>query len=223
MSSENVRTTAGSTLLICPMRPAAYTVAGFKALVWTEVAEITDLGEYGREYNKVTHNAVRGRRTIKRKGTFDDGSLTLPMARDAQDVGQKLMDAAVATDASYSYCIRLQDGTRHYFTAQCMSFKNVLGGADSITGKTALLEIDNDILEAEPEIFQLKYTAGANGSIVGVSTQNVPEGGSGTPVTAKPNVGYQFFEWSDESTTNPRVDTLVTAAITVTATFTALP
>ncbi|KOC23930.1 hypothetical protein GL58_02880 [Comamonas testosteroni] len=223
MSSEDVQTSAGSTLLVCPNRPTEYTPAGYKALQWTEVAEITDLGEFGREYSKVTHNAVSTRRTIKRKGSFDEGAITLPMARSKNDAGQKLMAAASGSDDSFSYSIRLQDGTCHYFTAQCMSFKTNVGSVDSITGKTAVLEIDSDILEVEPQTFQLKYLAGVNGSILGVPTQTVAEGGSGTPVTAKAAAGFAFEKWSDDSTDNPRVDTQVTAAVTVTASFVAVP
>ena len=44
-------------------------------------------------------------------------------------------------------------------------------------------------------------------------------GGSGTAVTAMPNTGYHFVNWSDASAANPRTDTGVTADITVTASF----
>ncbi len=67
--------------------------------------------------------------------------------------------------------------------------------------------------------YTLTYTAGANGSIMGTSPQTVSMGGSGTPVTAVPNSGYHFVNWSDGSTANPRTDTNVMANISVTATF----
>lgn len=218
---SNVRTTAGSTLLVCPIVPAPYSAAGFQALDFTEVGEITDFGEFGREYSQVTHAPVKNRRTVKRKGSFDEGSVTLPMARDSSDAGQKLLDAAVLTDDSYSYCIRLQDGTRFFFTAQCMSFKTTLGGVDSITGKSAQLEIDNDILEVAAASFTLEYKAGPNGSIQGVPVQTVQEGGTGTLVFAKAGQGFKFEKWSDNKTDNPRLDVPVTANLTVTASFVA--
>src|SRR2546427_13077083 len=77
---------------------------------------------------------------------------------------------------TYSSCIRLQDGSSHYFTAQCMSFKLNVGSVDSITAHTAQLEIDNDIIEVPAISFTLAYTAGANGSIVGVASQTVLQG-----------------------------------------------
>ena len=65
----------------------------------------------------------------------------------------------------------------------------------------------------------LTYTAGANGSITGTSPQTVNHGASGTAVTAVPNTGYHFVQWSDNSTQNPRTDTNVMANISVTAVF----
>lgn len=218
---SNARTTAGSSLLVCPIVPATYDRAGFQALDFTEVGEITDFGEFGREYSQVTHSPVKNRRTVKRKGSFNEGSISLPMARDASDAGQKLLDAAVLSDASYSYCIRLQDGTRYFFTAQCMSFKTTLGGVDSITGKTAQLEIDDDILEVVSASFTLTYQAGPNGSIQGVAQQTVLEGGTGTLVFAKAAQGFVFEKWSDNKTDNPRLDVPVTANLSVTASFVA--
>src|SRR5207244_8163414 len=48
-------------------------------------------------------------------------------------------------------------------------------------------------------------------------------GASGTPVTAVPNIGYHFVNWSDSSIQNPRTDTNVMMDITVTANFGANP
>lgn len=219
MSVENVHTSAGSFLLVSPARPATYDAAGFNALAWTEVAEITDLGEFGREYSQVTHAPVRQRRTIKRKGSFNDGSITLPMARDAKDAGQALMSEALDTDDSYSYCIELQDGTRFYFTAQCMSFKTSVGGVDSITGKSAQLEIDDDIIEVAGVSFALTYAADANGSIVGDNPQTVVRGAMAKPVFAQAAGGYRFLKWSDNSVANPRSDGPIVASANLTAQF----
>jgi hypothetical protein len=67
--------------------------------------------------------------------------------------------------------------------------------------------------------YTLTYTAGSNGTITGTSPQTVNHGASGTAVTAVPNTGYHFVNWSDASTTNPRTDAGVTGNISVTATF----
>ncbi len=67
--------------------------------------------------------------------------------------------------------------------------------------------------------YTLTYTAGANGSITGTSPQTVNYGENGSAVTAVPDTGYHFVNWSDSSTENPRTDMNVMANINVTATF----
>jgi uncharacterized repeat protein (TIGR02543 family) len=69
------------------------------------------------------------------------------------------------------------------------------------------------------DTFTLNYAAGANGTLTGDTPQTVNYGGSGTAVTAVPNAGYHFVDWSDSSTDNPRTDTNVTANLSVTANF----
>ncbi len=219
---SNARTSAGSTLSVFAGSPATYDKAGFEQLNFTEVAEITDLGEFGREYNQVTHSPVKNRRIVKRKGSYNEGSISLPMARDASDAGQKILTAASLSDDSYSYCIRLQDGSRFFFTAQCMSFKTSVGGVDSITGKTAQLEIDGEIVEGDVVSFTLEYIAGANGSIQGVAEQVVLQGANGAPVFAQAAQGFSFQKWSDDKAANPRVDVDVKANLAVTASFVAV-
>jgi len=70
--------------------------------------------------------------------------------------------------------------------------------------------------------YTLTYTAGSHGSLTGTTTQNVCRNSNGTAVTAVPDTGYAFANWSDSSTSNPRTDTSVTANISVTANFSLL-
>jgi len=65
----------------------------------------------------------------------------------------------------------------------------------------------------------LTYTAGANGTISGTTPQKVNYNASGTAITAVPNTGYHFVQWSDGVLTASRTDTSVTANLSVTATF----
>lgn len=71
--------------------------------------------------------------------------------------------------------------------------------------------------------YTLTYTAGANGSLTGTTSQVVNSGANGTAVTAVPDSGYTFVNWSDASTANPRTDTNVTSNLSVTANFAAIP
>ena len=147
MAGSTAQTSAGSFLSVCADLPATYDATTFAALTWTEIGEVTDAGEFGREYALVTHNPLKDRRTVKRKGSYNDGSITLQMARDVSDAGQVLLDTAKDDDNSYSVRITLQDGTERYTTAQVMSFKTTIGSVDQITTGTVVLEIDNDIID----------------------------------------------------------------------------
>ena len=69
------------------------------------------------------------------------------------------------------------------------------------------------------DTFTLNYAAGTGGNLTGNISQVVDYNGSGTPVTAVPNTGYHFVNWSDGSTANPRTDANVTANRSVTANF----
>ena len=84
------------------------------------------------------------------------------------------------------------------------------------------IEVDVDInVTANFSInsFSLYYSAGENGNITGVASQTVDYGTDGTSVTAVPNTGYHFANWSDGSNANPRTDSSVTADINVIASF----
>ena len=147
---SNVFTSAGTAYAVSAASPATYDQAGFAALTWTDVAEPTDVGEYGPQYEVVTHNNLTTRRTVKRKGTVNDGALTLVLGRDPADAGQTLiMDGVDGAnkDVVYSHRVTLQDGTIQYFTGQIYSYTTNVGGANQIVSASVTVELDNQIVE----------------------------------------------------------------------------
>lgn len=136
-----VRTSAGSILKLSAGVPATFNQAGYQALTYTAVGEITDFGEFGREYNLVTHNPVGNRSTQKFKGAFNEGAMTLQLALDTADAGQTLCQAAVLSDNNYAVEVTIQDGTKYYFQVQVMSFKIGVGDVNKITAATIQFEI----------------------------------------------------------------------------------
>jgi hypothetical protein len=145
--ASNAFTSAGTTVAISASLPATYDAAGFGALTFTTIGEITDAGEYGKEYNLVTHNPLADRKTYKRKGSYNNGSMTLQMGRVPDDAGQVLLLAAQDSDNSYSFEVTLQDGTVNYFTGQVMSYLTSIGSVDQITSASVTVEVDSDIVE----------------------------------------------------------------------------
>lgn len=136
-----VRTSAGTTIKLSAGAPATFNAAGYAALTWTTIGEVTDLGEFGREFNLVTHNPLGSRGTVKKKGSFNEGSITLQLGLDTDDAGQILAKTAHLSDNDYSFEIATQNGDKYYFQAQVMSFKVGVGGVDQITAATIMLEI----------------------------------------------------------------------------------
>jgi hypothetical protein len=138
----SVHTSAGSTLAIIATQPATYNVAGYDALTFVAViGEITDLGEFGREYNLVTHNPVGNRGTVKRKGSFNEGQMALKLGLDTDDAGQILAKTASGSDNDYSFKLTTQNGDIYYFQAQVMNFKVGVGSVDNITSASINLEL----------------------------------------------------------------------------------
>jgi len=143
-------TSAGTTIGIVSGDPASYDATGFEALTFDLIGEVTDLGEFGREYSLVTHNPLGDRQTVKRKGSYNDGSISMTVARTPDDAGQTTLQAALDSDDNYSFNVTLQDGTELYFSAQVMSYTANVGTVDQITTASVTIEITDEIIEVAP-------------------------------------------------------------------------
>lgn len=149
---SNVFTAAGTTLAVSADLPGEFSddeTGGYPSLTFTNVGEITSIPEHGPEYTLVTHNPLGDRVTVKRKGSVNYGSLTLPLALDPSDEGQGIMrDFADGpnVDDSIAVEITLPDGSVRYFTAQVMSFQEAADGTDSIASGSTMLEIDRPVV-----------------------------------------------------------------------------
>ena len=140
-----VHSAAGTTLHICAGDPPTFDISGYATLFGSSaeelVGEITDLGEFGREYVLITHNPIGTRSTKKFKGSFNEGSMQLTLGLDQSDAGQLIMQTASASDDNYSFKVTDQTGDIYYFQAQVMSFKIGLGSVDNVVSATCTLEI----------------------------------------------------------------------------------
>lgn len=144
--ASNASTTAGTTIAVSSSLPATYNASGFSALTYTAAGEITDVGEYGKEYALVTHTPIADRKTYKFKGSYNNGSLSLQMASYPADSGQAILITGLDSDASISFKITHQNGDVDYFTGKIMSYRVSVGGADAIKMATVAVEIDSDIV-----------------------------------------------------------------------------
>lgn len=136
-----IQSAAGASIGISAAAPATFNAAGYTALTYTLIGEITDLGEFGRDYNLIKHNPISTRATKKLKGSYDEGKIDLKLALDTADAGQILAKTASESDADYSFEITLQNGAKYCFPAKVMSFKRSVGSVDNVVSATVSLEI----------------------------------------------------------------------------------
>lgn len=146
-ASTKVATTAGSSLAISAVLPAAITPSAYAALTYTPIKEATDLGAIGRTYNVVNHSPVDDRGVVKIKGSFDDGTMTIQLGWAPGDPGQALVETALDDDDFYAFCLTHQNGTKKYFQAQVTSAPVNFGGVDTVTGTTVNLAIKSGTIK----------------------------------------------------------------------------
>ena len=123
---------------------------GFEALTWVEVSEVTEIPQFGKTFNIVTHTPLGDRQTVKRKGSYDNGEIDVPYAWDMSatpDPGQALLLAGLETDDSYSFWVDVKGLKAQYFTGQIASAPTTIGTVDSIIMKNTNIAIDDDVLE----------------------------------------------------------------------------
>jgi hypothetical protein len=136
-----VRTSATTLISISAGVPATFNSAGYAALTFTAVGEVTNAGEFGREFTLVTHNPLYTRGTQKLKGAFNEGSITLQLGLDTDDAGQVIMKAATLSDSLYAFKVTMPSGDVYYFQGLTMSFKVGISDVNSVTAATAQIEL----------------------------------------------------------------------------------
>ena len=158
-------------------------------------------------------------------GTNGD-SATWSLAGSAAQLGQVLFehsaDGAIWSPLGWSVA---EPGVGYHLTGLNLPIRTdhylrATGWVPGSTGGNGLYRSVR-IFHVVPIQYTLTYIAGANGSINGATstTLTINHGANGTAVTAVPDTGYHFVQWSDGVLTAARTDVGVKAAKSVTATF----
>lgn len=127
----------------------------------------------------------------------------------------------IKADLNQSHSVNLDDAILALQMQSNIDPASIVQKEASVNGATIGIENAIYILQLISEIrhHRLTYTAGANGSITGESSQEVKNGSDGAAVAAVPDSGCHFIKWSDGITDNPRTDTNVAASMALTAQF----
>jgi hypothetical protein len=215
----------GYTLAISLGVPTTYNAAGYAAKSWTLVTDVETIPDFGGTAQVPEFTPLANGVVDKAKGSINYGDFTAPLRRRLEDVGQDALQAGfdgVNRDSVFSVRLTHPSGGTLYFTAFITSFTYNIADANAWTRNSVTFSINSKPVSVE-EVWTVSFVAGANGAIVGQSTQIVADGGNATAVYAAADSGYVFDEWNDTNTDNPRTVTNVTANATYTAAFVVAP
>lgn len=137
-----IQSVAGTKFKISATAPASFTAAGYAALTYLTIGEVTSgLDNLGREYTPIEHKPVDSRAVQVFKGSFTEGGGTISVALDTDDAGQNMAKAAQNSDSDYYFNVEAQNGDHYYFPAKVMSFKRSFGDIDSLVAATIDIRI----------------------------------------------------------------------------------
>lgn len=134
-------TVAGTSIGISSATPATFNATGYDALTFTNIGNIDDGGEHGREYAEVTFNPIDTRGTRKFKGSFNEGTKTLSIGYDSDDAGMILLKTALYDDDDYSFKVTYPNGDIDYFQAKVLTLSKATAGVDSMLMASVSLSI----------------------------------------------------------------------------------
>ena len=136
-----ISTVASSTVSVSAALPATNDAAGFAALTWVPIGELTDIGSVlGREYNTSTHSPIGSAQTVEKKASYKLGNADFTCGWAETDAGQVLIATASESNSIYAFKVVKQDGKIRYFTAQVMKFIENMGSVDNVVqGQFTLL------------------------------------------------------------------------------------
>ena len=151
---SNAQTAAGVEFYIGAAAPATYDKAGYEAVTWVKVGEISNIGgDVGRMYNLATFALLEARGIVKRKGGYNNGSATIEYAYYRTDAGQEDLIAAELNDAPLPFKMVMTDtDTTHvYYMGLVMGTPISIGGAEDFLTSSVNIEIDSvsDVLEED--------------------------------------------------------------------------
>lgn len=142
-------TSQGCILAVSVALPATVDAAGFAALSYTTVGELTDIPEFGAETTVVTHDPLASGTTQKLKGQTNNGSQSLGGALDEDDAGQLILISAnegADKDNDVSVKITYPDASVRYYYGKVFSYKENIGAANNVIAFMANFEINSIVV-----------------------------------------------------------------------------
>ncbi|WP_297803403.1 phage tail tube protein [uncultured Brevundimonas sp.] len=145
--------TTGAKVYIGPTT-AASTASAYAALAYKEIKNVETIGGFGDTASVIEFTSLGDARVRKRKGVRNAGDMTITVANDPLDQGQRAVVAAEATEFPYAFKVVLADGADSNDTDSTFYFHALVGGvplsdlsANEIVKRAFSLLIDSPIIE----------------------------------------------------------------------------
>lgn len=113
---------------------------------YINVGSITNLGEFGPEFEEITFTELGSRNVLKFKGTRNDGSVELSIGQNLSDEGQeKLWEALQGDDKDddWAFEVELASGDAFHFAGKVMSFTTDIADPDSVVEGSVTVAIQS--------------------------------------------------------------------------------
>ena len=149
------QTTTGITLGIAEGEPATLDAAGFEAMSYTEIGQLTNVPEFGPTISVVESTPLKTAIVEKFVGSVNYGSQTLEADFDDEDAGQDLVTDAVTVGSAsfgkqFSIELTYASGAKRYYLGRFFSATENPGTVDSMVGLSMNLEINSQVLKVAP-------------------------------------------------------------------------
>lgn len=148
---------AGTKIYIGGAAPATFDKAGYEAVTWTEIGEVTDIsGEIGATYTQPTYSTLGKRGMVKRSGQYDNGNPTVSYKYIRANTGQAALVAAAGVNTPNSIKIEMtdEDTTHVYFMALVNGAPITIGSTEDFIAATVTLGItsESDVLQEDAPV-----------------------------------------------------------------------
>lgn len=130
-----------------------FVASDFTLQSWVRIAWVENLGQFGDEATEIAFSPIDVNRTIKLKGVFNAGNMSLVVGRDYTDSGQNILLIGNGLQFDYSFRVIFNDmpsggvaGSIRYFIAKIMSFREQFDTVNNVIRANVTLGINSNVV-----------------------------------------------------------------------------
>lgn len=145
-----VETSTGLSVEISTATPATFDKAGFDALTYTPIGEITSVTEYGQSQEEVNHTPLSDGIVQKLKGALNYGTFGMEFGYDPSDAGQAILEAGAGGAENFtqhSVKVTYSSGRIDYIYGYVFGYNKNPGAINSVVSGNSSIGINKPIVD----------------------------------------------------------------------------